>query len=328
MIQANEKLIRDIIDNIKTDNISIEELKSILCKVVRMYNIQEIRSDRIDSPQILIMYKQDMELQEFAVDTIKNKMYTLNNFIRFIDKDIEDITTLDIKVYLSEQKKSLQSSTINGYIDTLRAFFTWAVEEDIIKINPLNKIKKLKESSKVREPLNIEDIEKLRMSCNTHRERALIEFLLCTGMRVSEIAKVNVSDLDFSTNRLKTIGKGNKERIIFFNDKCKLYLQEYLNNRKGDGDALFIYDKKPYGRLTSAGLRKILKNIAKRKVADTNVYPHRFRHTFATQLFANGADITTIQFLLGHNNIATTQIYAHTPIDKVEYEYNRYSANL
>ena len=160
-----------------------------------------------------------------------------------------------------------------------------------------------------------EDIERLRINCRTIRERALVEFLLATGMRVSEIQKVNVSDLNFDSNKLKTLGKGNKERVVLFNDRCKLYIKEYLNKRAAADIALFVSERSPYKRLSVRAIQKILKNISLRKDFEYSVFPHKLRHTFATNMFRQGADLKTVQFLLGHKNISTTQIYVHVDDD-------------
>lgn len=322
MSRDNEKMIKDIMNKVE-NNISKSKLEEILYDTVRQYHVEKIDNKKYNLKEIISLYKTDMEIQEYAKNTIKNRMYFLNNFINFVKKDIEDITIVDLKAYLNMKRKTTIPSTINGFIASLKAFFTWAVEEGYIDINPANRLRKTKVGSKLREPLSIENIERLRIACKTNRERALVEFLLATGMRVSEVVNVNVSDLDFYENKLKTTGKGNKERFILFNDKCKLYLKEYLDNRKGESDALFIAERKPFGRMGARALEKLLKKISERKITDTNVFPHKLRHTFATQLFSGGANITTIQFLLGHESITTTQRYVKTSFEKVNYEYNK-----
>lgn len=322
MSRDNEKMIKDIMNRVE-NNISKDELEEILYDTVRQYHVEKIDNKKYNLKEIISLYKTDMEIQEYAKNTIKNRMYFLNNFISFVKKDIEDITVVDLKAYLNMKRKTTMPSTINGFIASLKAFFSWAVEEGYIDINPASRLRKTKVGMKLREPLSVENIERLRIACKTDRERALVEFLLATGMRVSEVVNVNVSDLDFYENKLKTTGKGNKERFILFNDKCKLYLKEYLDNRKGESDALFIAERKPFGRMGARALEKLLKKISERKITDTNVFPHKLRHTFATQLFSGGANITTIQFLLGHESITTTQRYVKTSFEKVNYEYNK-----
>lgn len=323
MSKDNEKIIQQILNRVEDTLISKTQLEEILCDVVKRFHIERIDDNNYNLEQIISFYKEDMEMREFSPRTIKNRMYTLRHFCEFINKDIQDITVVDLKAFLNHKKKTVKASTVNGFIDLLKGFFSWCMEEDYIETNPAKKLKKLRQGKRFRDPLSMEDVEKLRMGCKTDRERALVEFMLSTGMRASEIVNVKVSDLDFYTNQLKTIGKGDKERVVLFNDKCKLYLTEYLKNRKGESDALFCSERKPYRSISVRGLEKIIKKISERKITDTTVFPHKIRHTFATSLFTSGADLTTIQFLLGHESIATTQIYVKTSLDRVSYQYNK-----
>lgn len=320
MVKDCEKLINEIINNVVNTS-NMEEFKILLYDIVRNYNIEEINKKDLNLQEILYLYKLDMESQDYSKNTIRNTMYSLKEFIKYMNKNIGDITLIDLKFYISYKKQKVQSPTLNGLIAKIKAFFSWCMEEGYIKVNPSNKLKKLKESNKIREPLSIENIERLRLGCKTERDRALIEFLLSTGMRISEVANVKISDLDFTNNKLKTLGKGNKERIIFFNDKCKLYLDEYLKVKKGNDEYLFTSNKKPFNQLCVRSLQKIIKNISSRKIQNTPVFPHLLRHTFATQLLSTGADISTVRFLLGHENISTTQIYAKTTLDRAKYQY-------
>lgn len=323
MKNDNEKLVKEIIN--KTENITsnTEELEIILCDIVRKYHTEKVNKEKYNFEQILELYKMDMQMQGYAKNTIKNRIYMLKHLCKFLKKDIEDVTIIDLKAFLNYKRETIQPQTINGIMAQIKSFFSWCVEEGYIEHNPSKKLKKIKVGKRLREPLSVENIERLRMACKTDRERALVEFLLATGMRASEVHNVNVSDIDFHSNKLKTIGKGNKERVILFNDKCKLYLKEYLDNRKGNNDALFIAERKPFKRMGVRALEKLLKKISERKITDTNVFPHKLRHTFATQLFSSGADITTVQYLMGHESISTTQIYTQVSLEKVDYEYHK-----
>ena len=280
MKNDNEKLIKQIMNHIKNNVITKDEIEKILYETIRDFNIEINIHQKHNNQDILDEYKQDMETLDYSNGTIKNRMYTLKHFLDYINKEIPQITVVDLKAYLNFKKKSVKTSTINGLISVIKSFFSWLVEEEYIDKNPTKKIRKIKEPQRIREPLSIEEMENLRMCCKTDRERALIEFMLATGMRVSEIQKTNIFELDFS-------------------------------------------ERKPYRRLGVRAIQKILTNISKRKTIFPIVYPHKLRHTFATSLFNSGADIETVQFLLGHENIMTTQIYTKTSMDKVNYQYNK-----
>lgn len=320
----NEKMIKEVLKEIKDETISKEELKVILYNIIRNYTVSKNQIEEYDFSQIIKSYAIDMASLNYSKNTIKNKMYTIKDMFRFVNKDIHNITLVDLKAYLNYKKENCKSSSVNSLITTIKTFFTWCYDEEYIENNPSKKLKKIKQEYLIREPLSIENIERLRINCQTDRERALIEFLLSTGMRVSEIQRLNISDLNFDSNKLKILGKGNKERIVLFNDRSKLYLKEYLTNRKGIDDALFTSEKSPYRRLGIRAIQKILKDISDRKNFTTHVFPHKLRHTFATNMFHQGVDLKTVQFLLGHKSITTTQIYVKTNINDITYKYNKY----
>lgn len=147
-----------------------------------------------------------------------------------------------------------------------------------------------------------------------------------TGMRVSEIVELNISDLDFDKKTIFIVGKGDKERKVLFSDKSKYYLEKYIKARADkniNSDALFCANRKPYGRLGVRAIEKRLKKIKDRQLMKVEVTPHTLRRTMATNMLSAGADITTVQFLLGHVNLSTTQLYAQTSFANVQNQYLR-----
>ena len=171
----------------------------------------------------------------------------------------------------------------------------------------------------MRKSLNDVNLEQVRLACDNKRDRALIEFTYSTGLRVSELVKLDINDLDFTSNKLSVVGKGNKERNVMFSDIAKFYLEQYLNERKDYNTALFVGIKKPYNRMSKRAIEKRFEKI-KEKLNVKKLYPHLLRHTFATKL-ASTADITVVQKLLGHTNINTTMLYAEVNEDKISYQY-------
>lgn len=212
-------------------------------------------------------------------------------------------------------------------LNVLRAFFGWLYVEEKIKKNPMDKIKSLKLDKKnARQALSVEELERLRDACKGYREKALVEFLVSTGCRLSEVAQLAVGDLNFADRSVTVTGKGDKDRVVYFSVRARLMLQEYIKTRKG-GEGLFVSSKSPHEPLKPRAIQRIIHNISERAGLTTQVHPHLLRHTFATHALNSGMDVTAIQRLLGHEGIATTQIYATMNEDVVKHQYNKYVAN-
>lgn len=218
----------------------------------------------------------------------------------------------------------LKPSTVNNKIACFKAFFEWLDQEELIPKNPARSLSGTRLPKHLRHSLTLEELEKIRIACIDFRERALIEFIFATGCRISEVVNSNISDIDFSSNSLKVIGKGDKERTVFFNDKTKLHLKNYIDIRRDGNEALFIATKFPFNRISRRSLEVLVTKIGKRANIGKPVYPHLLRHTMATLGLQSGADITTIQHLLGHTTPSTTQIYAETSLDNLKHEYKQH----
>ena len=166
------------------------------------------------------------------------------------------------------------------------------------------------------------EIEKIKNSCGNKKDRAIVEFLLSTGCRVSELVGVDRSDINFQSQECKILGKGNKERIVFLNDVCLLHIKSYLDSRSDDLPALFI--GKGSDRMTTGGIRFMLNNIAENAGVE-DVHPHRFRRTVATYLIDRGMSIQDVAVILGHSNINTTMAYVYSNIENVKTAYKKYA---
>lgn len=250
----------------------------------------------------------------------------LNKLAQTINKPVERIETNDIRLFLSmiQSDRNVSMETLKTYIVTLRSFFKFLLEEDYILKNPMVKIKTPKSSSRIRESLTDEELEILRNACITPREKALIEFTYSTACRVSEVSEVRIIDIDFEKKQLKVIGKGDKERRVFFSSKCKLLVQDYIKTRGFISPYLFCASKKPHNRLSTESIEKEVRNIASRTNISKPIYPHILRHTFATLALRSGVPLDTIQAILGHSKITTTQIYAAEDSSRIEYECRRF----
>ena len=290
------------------------------------YNVlpKETALSTSDLEEKIILYLQVKKLENYSEQTLKNYLYTLRKLSEFIKKPVACIDKNDLRYFLANCYPDVKPSTINSKIFCLKAFFKWLLDEDIIPKNPARLLNENKLPKRLRHSLTIEELEKLRLACSDERDRALLEFIFATGCRVSEVESVNISDLNLNDNSLKIIGKGDKERIVFFNDKTKLYLEKYLKTRKDVNPALFISQRFPFDRLHKRGIEVVISKIGVRAKLKKDIYPHLLRHTMATLALQSGADLTTIQHLLGHTVPATTQIYAENSIENIKHEYNQH----
>lgn len=250
----------------------------------------------------------------------------LKKFADMVNHPVEKISTNDIRLFLSavQTDSNVSMETLKTYIATLRSFFKFLVEEEYIVKNPLVKIKTPKTSQRMRIALNEEELEKLRNACETVREKAIVEFIYSTACRVSEVSKVKIADIDFDKKQLQVVGKGDKERRVYFSSKCKLLLQEYIKTRGFISPYLFCASKIPHNFLSTESIEKEIRKIKTRTDISKDVYPHILRHTWATLALRSGVPLDTIQSILGHSKITTTQIYAAEDSSRVEYECRRF----
>ena len=250
---------------------------------------------------------------------------TLDNLIKLLIKPFNQIETEDLRVYLSEYQKKNNASkqTIDNIRRILSSFFTWLEDEDYILKSPVRRIHKIKTTKQVKETYSDEALERLRDNCKTIRDLALIDILASTGMRVGELVKLNRVDVDFVNRECVVLGKGSKERIVYFDARTKLHLQNYLNSRTDDNEALFVSLLEPHNRLEIAGVEIMLRKLG-RSLEINKVHPHKFRRTLATRAIDKGMPIEQVQKLLGHQKIDTTMEYAIVDQQNVKNSHKKY----
>lgn len=250
---------------------------------------------------------------------------TLDNLIKTLQKAFNQIETEDLRVYLSEYQKKNNASkqTIDNIRRILSSFFTWLEDEDYILKSPVRRIHKIKTTKQVKETYSDEALERLRDNCKCIRDLAIIDILASTGMRVGELVKLNRMDVDFTNRECVVLGKGSKERIVYFDARTKLHLQNYLNSRTDDNDALFVSLLEPHNRLEIAGVEIMLRKLG-RSLEINKVHPHKFRRTLATRAIDKGMPIEQVQKLLGHQKIDTTMEYAIVDQQNVKNSHKKY----
>lgn len=285
------------------------------------------QEDLDENVRIINNFISSKEVEGCSDRTIKYYYEIIFKFVDSFDKSIKNISTEDIRNYLSEykEKSNCNSITIDNIRRVLSSFFSWLEDEDYIVKSPVRRIHKIKTATTVKDVLTDENLERLRDECNNVRDLSLIELLISTGMRVGEVVNLNVDDLNFEGRSCVVLGKGNKQREVYFDAKTKLHLKQYLCNRNDNNDALFVSLRKPYQRLSISGIELILRKIGI-SANITNVHPHKFRRTLATMAIDKGMPIEQVQKLLGHVKIETTMHYAMVNQNNVKISHRKYIA--
>lgn len=259
--------------------------------------------------------------------TIKYYKEIIEKFVNSFDKSIKQISTSEIRNYLSNYKdnSSCGSTTIDNIRRVLSSFFSWLEDEDYIIKSPVRRIHKIKTAVVVKEVLTDENLERLRDECENIRDLSLIELLISTGMRVGELVNLNINSLNFEDRSCIVLGKGNKEREVYFDAKTKLHLKEYISKRNDSNDALFVSMREPHQRLSISGIELIIRTLGINSNIN-KVHPHKFRRTLATMAIDKGMPVEQVQKLLGHVKIETTMNYALVNQSNVKISHRRYIA--
>lgn len=307
-----------------------EILKITLVKYFSRYDIllksTEKRQESIENDKFIDKFLSAKEVEGCSIKTIEYYKNIILKMTTNIEKSIKNITTEDLRKYLSNYKEENNSSLIT--IDNMRrifsSFFAWLEDENYIVKSPARRIHKVKTEKVLKGTYTDENIERMRDLCrNNIRNLSLIELLLSTGMRVGELVNLNISDVNFENRSCIVLGKGNKQREVYFDAKTKIHLQDYLKARSDNENALFVSKNKPHQRLSISGIELIIRNIGR----NTNIekaYPHKFRRTLATMAIDKGMPIEQVQKLLGHVKIETTMHYAMVNQNNVKISHRKY----
>lgn len=326
---SKDEAVIKIVGRLSLEFPEIDQLKvrNAVEEVLYKYNITPTETALVasDVEEKMQIYLASKKLDGLSPKTLKNYQYNLLIFSDYLRKPLSTVTAMDLRMYLAQRCKNMKPSSVNAQISILKSFFGWLYIEEYIPKNPTLKLKQTKEPKRVRHALSEEEIELLRQACKSDREKALVEFLISTGCRLSEVVGIDKEDISWHEMSLFVIGKGDKERKVYFSIKAKILLKKYLLSRKDNNPALFVTTRAPHNRLGGRSIEREIAKISKRAGFEKSVFPHLFRHSFATQKINSGMPLPVLQHIMGHESPATTQIYAELSDENIMHEYKKIS---
>ena len=308
------------------NNGQMEKLQEVLQHTLFNYKVVESNNNKeLSELNLVELFLAAKRIEGCSEKSLKYYESTILALLDDLGKDVKHIVTDDIRTYLTEYQARKQSSkvTIDNIRRILSSFFSWLEDEDYILKSPVRRIHKVKTGTNIKETYTDEALELMRDNCTELRDLAIIDMLASTGMRVGEMVLLNREDIDFNERECVVFGKGDKERIVYFDARTKIHLLNYLNSRDDDNPALFVSLQKPYNRLQISGVEVRLRQYGKR-LGLNKVHPHKFRRTLATMAIDKGMPIEQLQQLLGHKRIDTTLQYAMVKQSNVKIAHRKY----
>ncbi len=286
---------------------------------------QEGARQPVDNGDLLELFLTAKEVEGCSPKTIAYYEATLQHMESWLSKPIAHVSSDDLRKYLSvyELERGSSKVTIDNIRRIFSSFFSWLEDEDYIVKSPVRKIKRVKAAVKAKETLSDEDLEALRDSCDSKRDLAMVDLLASTGMRVGELIRLDIDDVDIQGRECVVMGKGNKQRPVYFDARTKLHLTAYLESRKDSNPALFVSLNGRTRRLSVCTIEKRIKALGE-KAQVGRVHPHKFRRTLATHAIDKGMPIEQVQKLLGHSKIETTMHYAMVNQSNVKASHEKY----
>lgn len=306
----------------------LERLKSVMQIALQGVEVSCVAdAERVghDNGVLLTSFLSAKSIEGCSSKTIAYYRMTIEKFLASSEKDLRLVCTDDIRNYLTKYQMEQGSSMVT--IDNMRrifsSFFSWLEDEDYIVKSPVRRIHKVRTEKLVKETISDEHLEMLRDACDEVRDLAMIDFLASTGVRVGELVKINRVDIDFHERQCVVLGKGNKERTVYFNARAKVHLQKYLAERDDGNAALFVGLYGKHQRLSISGVEARLRWLGQ-QASVCRIHPHKFRRTMATVAIDKGMPIEQVQRLLGHKKIDTTLHYAMVNQNNVKIAHRKY----
>lgn len=301
-----------------------------LSYIMRNYKVERLCTEiaiqttkRCPELETFILRKEFRGLSE---DTIRQYKYLLNNFVAWLDKDVKEVNSDDIRAFLNDYSKinNISDRTKDSKRLIICSFYQFLHSNGYIRENPAVAVEPIKYKQKVREPLSHMEIELMRRACKTDFDEALFETFYSTGCRVSEIVNMKISDIDFEKEQIKVCGKGDKERFVLLTPRAHLSLKLYLDKRKDDSPGVFVSKSSRHKALGKCSLENHIRELGRQAGIGRPVTPHIIRHSTASHLLEH-TDIDVVQDILGHTKIETTRIYAKTSSDRIKSGFKKAS---
>lgn len=324
-INMEEKIV--LVLNEMSEYLTVEQMKKLQEVIVKTFAENEAPKTEISNDEFLKMFLDAKRIEGCSDRTIKYYRVTIEHLLKNVISPIRKITTEMMRAYLVDYQKinNCGKTTVDNIRRNISSFFSWLEEEDYILKSPMRRIHKIKTQKTVKNIISDEEIEKLRDNCKNIRDTAMIDLLYSTGIRVGELVKLNIEDIDFSERECVVFGKGDKERRVYFDAKSKIHLKNYIESRKDNNPALFVTLNAPYDRLKISGVEIRIRELG-RMLNLEKVHPHKFRRTMATRAIDKGMPIEQVQKILGHSQIDTTMQYAIVNQNNVKASHRKYIA--
>lgn len=326
-----EKLIGKVL--VKMDHdltpAQLKKLKVVLTMQLEDYEVHEKKHEVViyDETSDVAAYQQyfvSKKIQGLTANSLHQYRMTIDRFMRTVRKSFDDVSTNDIRLYLANREMidHLSNASLIRERGIICRFFEWLHDEEYIARNPGKRVERIKQEKRIREAFSDFEVEQLRHWALSAKEKVVVELLLSTGCRLSELISLDLENYDRGHERISVIGKGNKQRYVYLNAKAKLAMTHYLKTKPHISGPI-LYGRYPGTRMSGSGVQKLVKTIGERgNVA--NVHPHRFRRTAATMALKRGMPIEMIMQFLGHEEMDTTLKYAMISKDELEASHRKY----
>ena len=320
-----QQLINDILHDM-SEVLSAKDLYALQIVLQKKLNTQNNQTYPYTNIEYMDMFISAKRIEGCSERTLAYYKTTIEHMLSIIVTPLRQVQTDELRAYLAEYqlRNNCSKTTIDNIRRNLSSFFSWLEAEDYIIKSPIRRIHKIRTGSKVKETLSEECIERLRDSCLHIRDLAMIDLLYSTGIRVGELVRLNIGDINFEERECIVYGKGNKQRKVYFDAKAKVHLKRYLEQRNDYNEALFVTLDNTFKRLKISGVEIRLRKLGRLASLDQRVHPHKFRRSMATRAIDKGMPIEQVQKLLGHQQIDTTMHYAMVNQSNVKISHRKF----